>query len=76
MRQLATAAGRLYLVALYAFIIAPLVIVSVTSINTATSFPAPFEGVTIKWYRAILAHPEFIAAAWTSSGQSSERRIT
>jgi putative spermidine/putrescine transport system permease protein len=67
MRRLATAAGGLYLAALYAFIIAPLVIVSITSINTATSFPAPFEGVTLKWYRAILAHPEFINATWTSA---------
>jgi putative spermidine/putrescine transport system permease protein len=67
MKGLATAAGRLYLAALYLFIIAPLVIVAAASINSATSFPAPFAGFTVKWYRSILAHPEFIAAAWTSA---------
>lgn len=61
------AAGRLYLAALYAFIIAPLAVVAAMSINTATSFPAPFEGLTFKWYGAILAHREFIDAAWTSA---------
>ena len=66
MRRLATTAGGLYLVVLYAFIVAPLVVVAATSINAATSFPAPFAGLTLKWYRAILAHPEFVDAAWTS----------
>jgi putative spermidine/putrescine transport system permease protein len=67
MRRLAAATGRLYLAALYAFIMAPIVVVAAMSINTATAFPAPFEGVTLRWFDAILAHPEFMAAAWTSA---------
>lgn len=67
MRRLAAATEQLYLAALYLFIIAPLIVVAATSINTATSFPAPFEGLTFKWYRAIFAHSEFIHAAWTSA---------
>jgi putative spermidine/putrescine transport system permease protein len=67
MRRLVAGAGWVYLAAVYVFIIGPVLFISATSINTATSFPAPFEGTTIKWYRAILAHPEFIDAAWTSA---------
>lgn len=67
MRRLAAATEQLYLAALYLFIIAPLIVVAATSINTATSFPAPFEGLTFKWYRAIFAHSEFIHAARTSA---------
>jgi putative spermidine/putrescine transport system permease protein len=67
MRRLVASAGWVYLAAVYVFIIGPLLFVSAASFNPATSFPAPFEGLTFKWYRAILAHPEFIAAAWTSA---------
>jgi putative spermidine/putrescine transport system permease protein len=67
MRRLVAAAGWIYLAAIYLFIIGPVLFIFATSFNTPTSFPAPFEGVTLKWYAAILAHPEFIEAAWTSA---------
>jgi putative spermidine/putrescine transport system permease protein len=67
MTRLFARAGPIYLAAIYFFIIGPVLFVVVTSFNTATSFPSPFEGVTLKWYRAIFAHPEFIDATSTSA---------
>jgi putative spermidine/putrescine transport system permease protein len=67
MTRLVTRVASIYLATIYAFIIGPVLFVAATSLNTPSSFPAPFEGVTVKWYRAILAHPEFIDAAWTSA---------
>ena len=40
MRRLAAATEQLYLAALFLFIIAPLIVVAATSINTATSSTA------------------------------------
>jgi putative spermidine/putrescine transport system permease protein len=45
----------------------PLLFVIATSFNPATSFPAPFEGLTLSWYAAILRRPEFLSAAGTSA---------
>jgi putative spermidine/putrescine transport system permease protein len=67
MRRLVAGAGWAFLAAVYVFMLGPLLFISATSFNTPTSFPAPFEGVTLRWYRAILAHPQFIDAAWTSA---------
>jgi putative spermidine/putrescine transport system permease protein len=67
MTRLVTRVASIYLAAIYAFIIGPVLFIAATSLNTPSSFPAPFEGVTLKWYRAILAHPEFFDAAWTSA---------
>jgi putative spermidine/putrescine transport system permease protein len=67
MKSLVRAAGWLYLGALYVFIVGPMLFVLSSSVNSAASFPAAFDGVSFKWYRAILAHPEFISAAWTSA---------
>jgi putative spermidine/putrescine transport system permease protein len=67
MKRTIEGAGWVYLAAVYIFIIGPVLFIAATSFNTATSFPAPFEGVTLRWYRAILAHPQFIEAAWTSA---------
>jgi putative spermidine/putrescine transport system permease protein len=48
------------------FILAPAGFVVFDSFNSATSFPSPFEGATLRWYAALGDHPEFLAAAWTS----------
>lgn len=66
MKAWAESASRAYLVAIYFFLIGPLAFVVAESFNKATSFPAPFQGLTFKWYRAILSYPEFISSAWTS----------
>jgi len=67
MRRLAAGAGWAYLTAVYVFVIGPLVFVAAESFNSARAFPAAFAGVTFHWYRAILAHPDFFSAAWTST---------
>jgi putative spermidine/putrescine transport system permease protein len=67
MTRLVARAAWVYLAAVYVFIIGPVLFIAAVSFNRASSFPAPFEGVTIKWYRAILAHPAFIDAALTST---------
>ena len=55
-------AGRLYLGALLLFLLGPAVVVAIDSINSATSFPSPFEHATLRWYAALAEHPEFIDA--------------
>jgi putative spermidine/putrescine transport system permease protein len=67
MRRLAAGAGWAYLAAAYMFIIGPMLFIAAISFNAASSFPAPFQGLTVRWYSAILAHPQFISAAWTSA---------
>jgi putative spermidine/putrescine transport system permease protein len=53
---------RLYLGLVYVFIIGPMLIIIFDSLNSATSFPSPFETVTLRWYLAVLRHDEFLAA--------------
>jgi putative spermidine/putrescine transport system permease protein len=67
MNAIAAGAGRLFLIAMYVFIIGPMMFVFVASINSAMTFPAAFEGFTFRWYAAILNRPEFIKAAWNSA---------
>jgi putative spermidine/putrescine transport system permease protein len=59
--------GRVYLVLIYVFLLGPMGFIVFSSFNRATSFPSGFEGLTFRWYGAILAHEEFITSAWTSA---------
>jgi putative spermidine/putrescine transport system permease protein len=59
--------GRLYLGLVYLFIAAPAAMIVVDSFNAATSFPSPFEGLTLRWYAAIVQHEEFVASMHTSA---------
>jgi ABC-type spermidine/putrescine transport system permease subunit II len=59
--------GRGYLVLTYVFLLGPLGFIVFSSFNRATSFPSGFEGLTFRWYSAILNHEEFITSAWTST---------
>ena len=51
-----------FLALVYLFILGPAVVIVVDSFNSATSFPSPFESATLKWYRQMLAHEEFLAS--------------
>jgi putative spermidine/putrescine transport system permease protein len=62
-----TWAGRGYLILVYVFLLGPLGFIVASSVNRATSFPSAFEGLTFRWYGAILNHEEFITSAWTST---------
>jgi len=59
--------GRIYLALIYLFVCGPAALIVLDSFNAATSFPAPFEHVTLHWYAAILAHEEFLDAMRTSA---------
>ena len=54
--------SRLYLGLVYLFVGGPMLIIIVDSLNSATSFPSPFETVTLRWYLAALRHDEFLTA--------------
>jgi putative spermidine/putrescine transport system permease protein len=62
-----TWAGRGYLILVYMFLLGPLGFIVFSSVNRATSFPSSFEGLTFRWYSAILNHEEFVTSAWTST---------
>lgn len=66
--RIAHLAGAAYLVALYLFVMAPIIFIAVMAFNEATSFPSPFEGVTLRWFGAIADQPVFLQAARTSTG--------
>jgi putative spermidine/putrescine transport system permease protein len=59
--------GRIYLALVYGFIAGPAAMIVVDSFNSATSFPSPFESLTLRWYRAIAVHEEFVASIETST---------
>ncbi len=42
-----------------AFVLGPAAVVVFDSVNSATSFPSPFEHATLRWYAALADHPEF-----------------
>lgn len=67
MKRLVAGAGWVYLGAIYVFVIGPMAFVGAESFNPATSFPAPFEGLSLKWYRALRDHPEFWDATVVSA---------
>ena len=59
--------GRGYLLLVYLFLLGPMGFIVFASFNRATSFPSGFEGLTLRWFAAILRHEEFIWSAWTST---------
>jgi putative spermidine/putrescine transport system permease protein len=59
--------SRLYLGSVYLFVIGPMLIIIVDSLNSATSFPSPFEMITLRWYAAVLRHDEFLTAMRVSA---------
>jgi putative spermidine/putrescine transport system permease protein len=67
MKAVLAGAKWTYLVLIYIFALGPLLFIIGASFNRATSFPAGFEGFTFHWYGALLGHPEFMRATWTSA---------
>lgn len=52
---------------IYVFALAPAAVIIIDSFNSATSFPAPFESTTLRWYAGILRHEEFVASMQVSA---------
>jgi putative spermidine/putrescine transport system permease protein len=67
MKRLTYILSWAYLALIYLFVLGPMAFVLASSFNTETSFPASFEGVTLRWYAEILNHDEFLSSAWTSA---------
>ncbi len=65
--RLVSLSGAAFLVGLYLFVMAPILFIVVMAFNSGTSFPAPLEGFTFRWFAALLDEPIFLAAAWTST---------
>lgn len=51
---------------LTAFIVAPLVVVMLVSLSDKEFISMPVNGLSLRWYREILAAPELISAFWLS----------
>jgi len=64
---LGKATSLLYLALVYAFVLAPMVVVIVSSFNSATAFPSPFKSFSLRWYATLLRHDEFIRSMWVST---------
>jgi len=58
--------GQVYLVAVIIFALGPAAVVVFDSVNSATSFPSPFEQFTLRWYAAVAGRPELFEAARNS----------
>lgn len=50
------------------FMLAPLVVVVLVSFTDKGYIAMPFDGASLRWYRAILDAPDFIDAFWRSLG--------
>lgn len=51
-----------------AFILAPLLIVCVVAFTPLGYISLPTDGISLRWFRAILDNPRFISAFWLSLG--------
>lgn len=51
---------RAYVFLVYLFLIAPIAVVMLASLTTTSFVTFPPKGLTLAWYAAIFAHPEFV----------------
>jgi putative spermidine/putrescine transport system permease protein len=56
-----------FVIALYAFIFAPLVIVVLISLNGGTVASFPIESWSLRWYAKAFSTASFVSALWTST---------
>ena len=49
-----------------AFILAPLVVVILVSFTDKGYMAMPFDGASLRWYRAIAENPQFLDSFWVS----------
>jgi putative spermidine/putrescine transport system permease protein len=57
---------RLYLTLLFAFLLAPVVVVVLASLSTTSYLTVPPRGITLRWFGEVLRNPEFLDAIATS----------
>ncbi len=57
---------RLYVTLLFAFLLAPVVVVVLASLSTTSYLTVPPKGLTLRWFGEVLRNPEFLDAIGTS----------
>lgn len=57
---------RVFVVLVYAFLLAPIVVVMLASLTKTAFVVFPPQGLTLAWYAAIFLHPEFVASLMLS----------
>lgn len=57
---------RTYLSAYLVFLFAPIAIIILFSFHTSPALTFPLEGLSFRWYDALLSRPEFVASLWNS----------
>ena len=64
--QLTTGAFRLAYAAVFAFLLAPVVVVVATSVSASSTVAFPPEGLSIRWYAALLESDRWVRASVNS----------
>jgi putative spermidine/putrescine transport system permease protein len=49
-----------------AFVLAPLVIICLVAFTPENTLSLPTSGLSLRWFRAIFAHPDFVTSFWNS----------
>ena len=63
---------RVFHAAFVVFMLAPLLVVVLVSFTDKGYIALPFDGASWRWYRAILAAPDFIDAFWRSQRDAAD----
>jgi len=65
-QRLADAAGRVYVGAVYAFLLLPIAIIVLMSLNAGEFLTFPPQGLSLRWFGALFANEAFMRAIGTS----------
>lgn len=49
-----------------AFVLAPLVVICLVAFTAENTLSMPWHGVSLRWFKAIFVHPDFVPAFWNS----------
>lgn len=69
--RLAVYAGRAFVVAVYLFLVAPILLIVVMSFNAGDFLSFPIKGVSLKWYASFFKNESFRTALATSLAVAS-----
>ncbi|MDT6942536.1 ABC transporter permease [Brucella pseudogrignonensis] len=57
---------RAYLTAYLFFLFTPILIIILFSFHSSPALTFPIEGLSLRWYEALLSRPDFVASLWNS----------
>ena len=49
-----------------AFVLAPLLIICLVAFTPENTLSLPTTGISLRWFKAVFAHPDFVASFWNS----------